>query len=184
MIDVTEIGPGDVLCTRSEKGLGSFLIRLGAALRNRPNLHNHVVIVHHRDAAGTWWGIEGRPGGVGWVDMAHYLKSDWTLGNIDQPKTSKQRTEIVNVAKSLLGTPYDWTGIALDAMEAISAQELWAGHWGKGDTPPAHVVCSSLADWIYDHIGLASPGAFKDRTISPGDWAEFIIREGWDWDEE
>lgn len=167
--------PGDILCTRNATGFAARMIRLGAALRDRPNTVNHVVIAHHVDAAGTLWGIEGRPGGVGWVDCRHYLKGAYTLDNREQPKTDAQRQAVCHAANGLLGTPYDWVGIAADGMDAIHAPDLWAQDWPK--CPPAHVVCSSLADWVYEHVGLASPQ--PDRTCTPGDWAAFIAEKGW-----
>lgn len=171
------LGVGDVLCTRNPKGWPARLIRLGAALLDRPNTVNHVIVVHHRDKAGTWWGVEGRPGGVGWVDLTHALKGRYTLDNRLQPKTAVQRAAIADAAKGLLGTPYDWAGIALDGMEAIGADALWASTL-DGEAP-AHVVCSTLADWAYDYVGLPSPGARFDRTVTPGDWAAFITEEAW-----
>jgi hypothetical protein len=172
-------GIGDVLCTRTPKGWPAFLIRLGAALKDDPSTVNHVIVVHHKDAAGTLWGIEGRPGGVGWVDVRHALRQPYTLSNSEQPKDEVQRTAIATAAEALIGTPYDWTGIGLDAMRAIHAPELWASKWGKDGVAPAHVVCSSMADWLYDHVGLASPGAQYDRTVTPGDWARWIMEKGW-----
>lgn len=169
---------GDIVCTRNPKGWPAFFIRLGAALRDRPNTINHVIIVHHRDKAGTLWGIEGRPGGVGWVDMRRALKSPYTISNADQPKGPVQRSDIARFSEALLGTPYDWGGIVKDGMEAIHADALWRSkEWG--DTPPAHVVCSSFADWVYDRTGLPSPGLRFDRSVTPGDWAQFIIERGW-----
>jgi len=72
MSDPARPMPGDLLLTRSKTGVFGRLIRVGAALRDEPNLINHVVIVDHQDRQGTWWGIEGRPGGVGWVDLQRY----------------------------------------------------------------------------------------------------------------
>ena len=54
-----KIEPGTVLVTRSG-GFAAFMIRLGAALRGRPNLGNHVAVAHHVDAKGTLWVIEGQ----------------------------------------------------------------------------------------------------------------------------
>lgn len=173
------VNTGDILTTRSNTGLAGRLIRLGAALRDEPNLTNHVVIVHHVDAAGTVWGLEGRPGGVGWVNCAKYLASKWTLTNAEQPKTDEQRAKVAELALALLGTPYDWTGIALDAMDAIGAFHLWRDtSWGQA---PGHVVCSSYADYVYEQVGLANPGlASHTRTTTPGDWAQFIIERAWE----
>lgn len=178
MIQPTDLGIGDVLCTRST-GWAVFWIRLGAALLDRPNTVNHVIVVHHWDSAGTLWGIEGRPGGVGYVDVKRHLASPYTLTNKDQPKDEGQRFVIAKAAEGLLGTPYDWRGIVEDGMRAIGAQELWRDNWGKNNVPPAHVVCSSFADWLYDHVGLLSPGRQFDRNVTPGDWAKFIVEKEW-----
>jgi hypothetical protein len=154
------------------------MIRLGAALRDEPNLDNHVAVVHHQDAAGIWWVIEGRPGGVGYADARHYLSSRWTNDNIGQPKTDDQRAQIASVALGMLGTPYDWSGIVADAMNAVGVQDKWAEDW-NGQGPPAHVVCSSLACWIYQHVGLAYPTAHQPRLTTPADWDEFVVEHGY-----
>lgn len=171
------LGVGDILCTRSNRGWAGWLIRFGAALRDQPNTVNHVIVVHHQDEAGVWWGIEGRPGGVGWVTLRKALKAPYTINNARQPKTPDQRQAIAKVSEGLLGTPYDWVGIIQDGMEAIGAQRLWRTRI-DGEVP-AQVVCSSLADWIYDQVGLDSPGRRFDRTVTPGDWATLITERRW-----
>src|SRR5262249_54357186 len=87
--------PGTVLCTRSP-GFGSWWILFGAAIRGKPNLQNHVAIVHHVDKTGTTWCIEGRPGGAGWKDATGYLASKWTISNAAQPVTGKQGGQIAH----------------------------------------------------------------------------------------
>lgn len=167
------IGTGDVLCVRGTDW-AARLIRLGAALLDEPNLDNHVAIVHHQDASGTWWVVEGRPGGVGWADAASYLKSPWTVNNGAQPKTDAQREQIAQVAEGLLGTPYDWVGIVGDAMAAIHAPDFWAQNW-QNQGPPGHFVCSSLAAWVYEYVGLARPTVHEPRLTTPADWDQFIV---------
>ena len=166
---------GDVLCTRAG-GIVPALIRLGAAFRDKPNVVNHVAVVHHLDAKGEWVCIEGRPGGVGWAPAAKYLDSPWTLTNVGQPKTAKQRAAIVEASEPLIGRDYDWGGIALDAIEAlgINVPDRWVGQWDA-----AHVVCSSLAAYVYDRVGLRRP-AGDLRTRTPGDWAAFILSHNYD----
>lgn len=181
MDSATTLLPGDVVCVRTT-GFAGLLIRLGAALLDRPNMRNHVAIVHHRDAAGVLWGVEARPGGVGWVDMDNYLASPFTISNAEQPKTDEQRTAIAQAAESMLQTPYDWTAIAADAMKAIRADRLWqAKSYGEGQVP-AQVVCSSLADYLYAKVGLANPGMVDGdavRFTTPADWDLFIETEAW-----
>ncbi len=168
MIDV-----GDVLVVRGSDW-ASRLIRVGAALRDEPNLDNHVAIVHHQDANGVWWVVEGRPGGVGWADARDYLASPYTTNNVLQAKSPDQRQQIASVAMGMLGTPYDWNGIVADAMTAIGAQDLWAQNW-HGQGPPAHVVCSSLAAWVYQHVQLDIPTYHAPRETTPADWEQFIL---------
>lgn len=171
------VAPGDILITRDNR-LWARLIRIGAALRDQPDSWNHVIVASHLDAAGVYWGVEARPGGVGWVDLKPWLVDRWTLTNVDQPKTADQRGQVVAVAKGMLGTPYDWAGIVKDGMDAINAGDLWRlRDFGTG--PPAHVVCSSLAAWVYTRAGLARPSQTRQRGITPADWASFILRRDW-----
>lgn len=169
------ITPGDVLVTRSASMAGR-VIRLGAAFLDHPNLDNHIAVVHHTDKHGTTWCLEGRPGGVGWRDARDYLNSPWTINNAGQPKTGAQRTMICSLAIDLIGTPYDWDAIADDALHAfgIPLAEAWNV---TGGSVPGHVVCSSLAGYLYAKTGLAHPAG--DRLVSPGDWEQLIITHGW-----
>lgn len=167
--------PGDVLLTRST-GRAAWLIRLGAALRNRANMVNHVAVVHHADELGTVWCLEGRPGGVGWRDAADYLKSPYTMTNMIQPKTAAQRTAVCATALAMIGTPYDWASIVEDAGAAFGLKDIWSR---KTDGKvPGEVVCSSLAAYAYDKAGLEHPPG-SDRTTTPGDWLSYLIEHKW-----
>lgn len=175
------IQPGDILVTR-DVTWWARLIRFGAAMRDEPDSWNHVIVASHVDAARTFWGIEARPGGVGWVDLAPWINNRWTISNCDQPKTPQQRSQVVKVVTGMLGTPYDWAGIVADAMVAIDARRLWRLRDFGATGAPAHVVCSSLASWVYTQAGLTGPAAVALRTVTPADWARFILRRDWDVD--
>jgi hypothetical protein len=168
--------PGDVVAVRTPPSVYGWLIRLGALLRGRPSMVDHVAIVHHIDAAGRMWGIEGRPGGVGWVDLQVY-DNRWLLSTKDQPKTDAQRQRICELAVDMLGTPYDWPAIIHDAAIAFGLDRLWRSR-DFGPHAPGHVVCSSLASWLYHSVGLACPTA-PVETCWPADWADFILRKDW-----
>jgi cell wall-associated NlpC family hydrolase len=180
----TDIQPGDVLLVRTTTGgwlarTAGWIIRLGQAIEDAPNTWNHVIVAHHIDAAGTFWGIEGRPGGVGWTDLGPWLADRWTITNRAQAKEPGQRSQVCDAALALIGRPYDWGGIVVDAMRAIAP--LWQlrqpGGWEPG-VVPGQVVCSSLADWVYQRAGLASPPT--GRWCTPADWAGFILARGWE----
>ena len=169
--------PGTILVTRS-KGFGGWWIRFGAAIRNRPNLGNHVAVVHHRDQQGTLWCIEGRPGGVGWRDAKGYLASRWTHSNAAQPLTAAQRLEICKAMEALLGTEYDWQSIAADAATDLGMHlPGWDQKWKDGEVA-GHVVCSSAA--AYGYAKAHAPHPPGDRGVQPADWTAWIITRGWE----
>ena len=153
------------------------LIRFGAALRDQPNLDNHVAVVHHKDAQGTLWCIEGRPGGVGWRDTKDYLTSSQTLTNSAQPKTQAQRDAVCATMLAMIGTAYDWSSIVADTEHAFGLNTAWLPDFKTGQVPGA-VVCSSLAAYAYSKNGLKHP-AGEDRQITPGDWDTFILTQAW-----
>lgn len=171
------IAQGDVLTVRTSSGWPERLIDVGTALRGRPSLGNHVVVCSHQDSNGTWWGVEGRPGGVGWADLRRYNNA-WTVTNTGQPKTDTQRAAVAAECVKMLGTPYDWTGIAADAAEILGLRHLWANSW-HGQGAPGHVVCSSLAAYVYSAVGLIGPHGGL-RTVTPGDWTQFCLDRAWE----
>ncbi len=163
--------PGDVLAVRTRARWG-WLIRLGAALAGKPDLQDHVAIVHHWDANGTLWVIEGRPGGVAWQDGKDYLASPWTISNVEQVKADAQREVICDGARAMVGMRYDWEAIAGDGLDDL---HLWDPVNG---TVHGEVVCSSLAVFLYDKAALPRP-AGGERKIQPADWTTWILTRGW-----
>lgn len=170
---------GDVLVVY-DPTIGGELIRLGEALEGKPAMWNHILIFSHYDANGTPWAIEARPGVVGWTaaqDLARYMSSFHTIDNIKQEKTTAQRVQVVEVARQLFGTPYDWTGIAADCLNALGP-DIWQPRAGS---VPTHLVCSSLVSYVYDKVGLEGPTYRKTfRTVEPADWAKFILNGHYD----
>jgi hypothetical protein len=179
---MTEIRPGDVLVVR-DRTFWARAIRWGGAIGDSPNVWNHVVVASHHDDAGTFWGVEGRPGGTGWVDIRARLDDRWTISSADQPKTDEQRAHIATVAAGMVGRPYDWAAIVRDAMDALSIDTLWRlPDWDGRAGAPAHVVCSSLASYVYRECGLAAPTGTHGaggRWATPYDWAAWILRRAW-----
>lgn len=175
---MSDIQPGDVIAVSTPGGVftSQWWIRFGAALRNKPNLSNHIVVAHHWDAQKTLWGIEGRPGGVGWVDCTGYLRSAGMVNNAAQLKSTAQRAGVCLTMKAMLGTPYDWDAITADAASDCGITlPGWNPDWTG--TVPGHVVCSSVAEYAYVKNGLKAPKG--DRGCQPADWDEFIVTEAW-----
>jgi cell wall-associated NlpC family hydrolase len=169
---VVTVDVGDLLLVHTTRRASRW-ISAASALAGNPSLIDHIAVVHHQDANGTWWVIEGRPGGVGWHIASAYLDSPHVLTNARQPKTPAQRAGVAELALGLLGTPYDWSVVVADAMAALGAQELWGQNW-KGQGPPGHVVCSSLAAYGYERVKLDVPSRASPRRTTPADWAQFV----------
>ncbi|HEV2175265.1 MAG TPA: hypothetical protein VGR71_16950 [Nitrospira sp.] len=170
--------PGDVIAVRTG-GFAGEMIRWGEALRGWPNLDNHIVVVDSIQND-ILVGIEGRPGGVGRVDVSRYFVAPYAayaVSNREQPKTSGQRITVVTVMRQMLKIGYDWEAIAQDALVDLGIPQLWNEKWHG--TSPAHVVCSSLAAWAHHRAGLAAPTQQDMRHIEPANWTQFILEEGW-----
>ena len=172
------LGPSDLLLVRT-KGWAGNLIRLGEAMMGLPNMSSHVAVAHHLDETGKfWWLLEGRPGGVGWADSRKYEHTRLLMNNIGQPRTGAQREAICIEAEHMIGTSYDWAGIADATLRAFHMPELWRGLTAAEGPVPAQVICSSYAAFLYERAGCQiPPHAAEDTT--PGDWCSFIMENGW-----
>jgi hypothetical protein len=171
------LAPGDVLAIATPASPFTDAIHAAAALQGETTLVDHIAAVHHIDSGGRWWGIEGRPGGVGWVDLARY-DGAIVASNAAQPKTEYQRRIICQAGEAMLGTPYDWGAVVFDAAVALHLDGLYKlPDWGP--QAPAHVVCSSMWAWAYrERAGLAEPNK-PMVTTTPADWWEFLHAQGW-----
>jgi hypothetical protein len=184
------LGVGDVIAVDGA-GWAADLIRFGAILEGESTPASHVVVATRIDRRARWWGIEGRPGGVGWVDMAKYTTGKLApLSNSNelQPRTDAERALIAKVAEGLLGTDYDWfggiTGDGLDDIHLKDLTDIIDHLWGwkdqnNIDVAPGHVVCSSAAEWIYRALHLKAPQRHITESVQPADWWIFNHTEGW-----
>lgn len=175
--DLTGLAPGDVVAVATQSLLTREAIEISEALQGQTPLDNHVVIVHH-ETGGVLWGVEGKPGGVGWVDMRSYIRDRHSVSNTAQPKTDTQRAAVAAAATAMLGTPYDWAAIADDGLAALHLPDLFTDDW-DGHGAPGHVVCSSLAAYLYQAAGLTHPAVHPERLCTPGDWTEFSLLGRW-----
>jgi len=168
--------PADLLIVRTG-GFAADMIRLGAALSNKPNISNHVAIFHHWDDNGVPWALEGRPGGVGWQDARPYIASHWTLTNCGQQVSGGSRADACARAVRMLGTRYDWKEIGGDALEDLHVR-LWDQPMPHG-LAPGEVVCSSFAAWLYEQEGWAHPDTGDEGFCTPADWDRFVMTSGY-----
>jgi len=176
--DVTQMRifphPGMVLAVHTG-GMFAEGIRIGSVLLDETAAQNHILGITHQDQKTLrWWGIEGRPGGVGWVDATPYLSSPVTVSNQRQPLDTRQQAGIVAALKLALGTPYDWEVIAEEAERDLHLKSTWSNTSAWGDTVPAHVICSSLLVWGYKRNGADYPKNTDPGHEQPADWVQFI----------
>jgi hypothetical protein len=167
--------PGDVLTVKTS-GLAGKLIRLGEALGDKPNTANHIAVFHHY-SGDVPWGLEGRPGGVGWADLRGYLANPFTFNNCGQPgRDDAHRATVADLASRMIGSAYDWQAIADDTLRAFRMPDLFASTFHG--VVPGHVVCSSYAAFLYERAGWEHPQV-PDRDCEPADWTAFIIERGY-----
>jgi hypothetical protein len=172
----TILQPGDVLAVRGHS-LPDELIRVGEEMSGGVGLDNHVVVMHHWDGD-VPWGLEGRPGGVGWADLRAYLASPYTVNNCGQPgRSPASRVTAAKQAQALLGDRYDWAAIGGDTLAALHVR-LWNLKFPHG-LAPGEVVCSSYAAWIYAYAGWAHPDPGNERDCEPSDWTAWSMGHHW-----
>jgi hypothetical protein len=176
MVDVAKLLPGTVLVIGGGASVTDQVIEIGAVFDGEPAAQ-HVAVVHHIGPHGALWGIEGRPGGVGWVDCAKYVRHPLTVANTRQPLTEDSRLKISVLMEKMLGTPYDWAAIAEDGGDMFrrkfGLEDIW--HEQVNGVLPGHIVCSSLAAYGYDRCGQPAPLPNDYRHVTPADWLKFII---------
>ena len=163
--------PADILAIRTS-GLAADLIQLGEGLSGKPNLSNHIAVMHHW-SGDVPWGLEGRPGGVGWRDLRAYIGHPLLLNNCGQPDRSDEARGLVCArAEKMLGTAYDWAAITDDVLRTFGMADLWAQD--VDGQAPGHVVCSSYAAFLYGLEKWAAP-VVPWQDDEPADWDAFIL---------
>jgi hypothetical protein len=179
-LDINALKPGDVVIVEMGIWIIRVLIWIQAFLTGRVKYSQggHVIVVTHTDTEGRLWGIEGRPGGVGWAQLDK-RNGKWGVANTAQPKDAAQRSKIVETMKTLLGTKYDYDAYLQIALETIGITVNWTDF--RGNEVPTHIICSAVADYVYENVGLANPGGLKiTRFTTPAEWAEFIDKKEWE----
>lgn len=181
--------PGDVLAVWTSNAWFNDLIRFGYALRGKTSVANHVALITHQDVHGRWIGIQGQPGGVGLVDVTHWLSDSRTRSNHAQPKpnTKGELTAYLAACAKAIGIRYDWVGIGEDALADLDVPDLsaevnrlWEHQVADGHLP-GEVVCSSLAAAVYclPQVDWAHPDLGTERLCQPGDWWNWSDQHAW-----
>lgn len=179
-LDTSILKPGDVVVVEMGIWIIRALIWIQALLTGnfKYRQNGHVIVVTHRDDEGRLWGIEGRPGGIGWAELDKRA-GNYGLSNVDQPKDAAQRSKIVETMKTLLGTRYDYDAYLVIALQTIGINPSWTDF--QGNDVPVHFICSAIADYVYEDVGLANPGGLTiTRFTTPAEWAKFVLEKGWE----
>jgi hypothetical protein len=172
--------PGDVVIVEMGIWIIRALIWIQALLTGKAKYRQsgHVIVVTHRDEQSRLWGIEGRPGGIGWANLDK-RNGKWGLANVDQPKDAAQRSKIVETMKDLLGTKYDYGAYVQIALNTVGINTNWTDF--RGNDVPSHFICSAIADYVYEDVGLANPGGMTiTRLTTPAEWAQFMDKREWE----
>lgn len=179
-LDVSTLKPGDVVIVEMGIWIVRVMIWIQAFFtgRARYSKAGHIIVVSHTDNEGRVWGLEGRPGGIGWtnLDKRH---GKWAVTNVDQPKTAEVRAKLVESMEALLGAKYDYPAYLKLALDMVGITTRWTVEYTEDELPVSY-ICSAVADHIYEVNGLPNPGGNQvTRFTTPAEWAYFIATKGW-----
>jgi hypothetical protein len=179
-LDTSTLKPGDVVIVEMGIWIIRVLIWLQAVFTGNAKYsqNGHVIVVSHRDSEGRLWGIEGRPGGIGWVEMDK-RNGKYGISNSEQPKSDEDRIFVVKLMNELIGHHYDYGAYIEIALQTLGISPLWTD-W-KNDDVPVHYICSAVADYAYEKRNLPNPDGFDvTRYTTPAQWARFIDEKQWE----
>ena len=152
---------GDIVLTR-ENGVFGYMIRWGTRTGQRGINHACVVVIDQENTNDSVRTVEAMFSGV--VETVRPKLTGYVVRLSDDPAVAAQ---IVDVARSYLGTPYDWVGIARFA--AVCMRLRW---WGK---PIAALLDLALPDhddgtrvFCSDHVSQVVTTVFGDLGMGPG----------------
>jgi hypothetical protein len=179
-LHIDAVQPGDIIIIKQGGRLARAAIWLQNTLKHNTakySLYGHVIVATGKDPEGRLWGIEARPGGIGYRRLEP-LNSTYGMVNTGQPVTAEARTALVAAIIALLGKPYDYEAYLLFVLKAVGIDPTWTYEFDGKDVPP-HFICSAVAAYIYRDAGLGYPKVDGVRLCTPADWAEFIDTKGW-----
>lgn len=179
-LDTSKLQPGDVVIVEMGIWIVRVMIWVQALFTGKAKYSKagHIIVVSHVDSDGRLWGIEGRPGGIGWADLSK-RNGKWGVSNVDQPKTAEMRVRLVDSMTALLGSKYDYPAYLKLAMDMVGITPRWTVEYTEEDVPVSY-ICSAVADQIYEANGLPNPGGNNNtRFTTPADWAQFVDTKGW-----
>lgn len=180
-LDTSVLQPGDVVIVEMGIWIVRVMIWIQALFTGKAKYSKagHVIVVSHRDNEGRLWGIEGRPGGIGWADLDK-RNGKWGLSNVDQPKTAEVRVKLVDSMVALLGAPYDYPAYLKLALDLAGITTRWTREYSDDELSVSY-ICSAVADQIYEANGMPNPGGNSNtRFVTPADWAYFIDNREWE----
>lgn len=178
-LDTSTLKPGDIVVVKISIWGLKWLVGLQTLLSGNWKYRKagHVIVVHHRDSEGRLWGVESQALGIGWVNMEKH-NGNWGVSNSEQPRTEEVNDKVIKMAEQLLGKPYDYLAYLDFAMNALGINQSWKDF--QGNDVPVALICSAVADYIYESEGLPNPGGLEiTRYTTPALWAKFIDKKEW-----
>lgn len=153
--------PGDFFIVHMD-GFPGKMIRLGQWL----NGDGFADFEHAGIYLGDGLVLEAEPGGARIANLSEYdgRAIRWSSGLIEL--TDQQRADIVRIARSLEGTPYDWPDYFALAAHRFHLPIPGLRAYIRSDKS---LICSALVDRVYN---LAGVQLFADRRwfgyVTPG----------------
>jgi hypothetical protein len=159
--------PGSFGLTRIG-GIAGLFVWLGQRLSGDGSKWTHVFFVLDNDQV-----IEGQPGGARLEPLGKYanqVNCDPLAG--PEPEL---RERLVQTARALEGTPYNWLNYPALGLLALGIKWEWLRRFVR--RPESGMICSQLVDYIYmvNGVHLFNDGR-EPMDVTPGDLARLFGR--------
>jgi len=163
-----QIKAGDIGLVRIG-GLLGFFVMLGQALSGDASRYTHCYVVLDDGTV-----MAGQPGGARRDNLSIYENK---AAYLQMDLTDEQRSNIVEIAKSLEGTPYGWLNYLAIGLARFNIKPQWLIKYISSNK---RLICSQLCDLVYEKAGIQ---LFNDGRpeglVTPGDLEYWIIDHDW-----
>jgi len=130
----------------------------------------HSGVNHAAVYIGLEYIVEAQPGGAKLTRVSAYPNAIWSVIDL----TSRQRHDIANAALSLVGTPYSFLDIAVQAI--VRVLKWHAPKWAlRRLSTSKRLQCAQLVDVAYERAGVRLfPDGRPEGLVAPSDLLNLI----------
>lgn len=171
-MDISNLTPGMIGFAKI-RGFVGFLIRLGQWFLKDDSRWTHVFIYLGEGPYGKYTIFAAQPGGARYDDLREISEVAWL--SMLRP-TPEQFDVIKRECDRLKGVSYSFLDYLSLGLLRFGIKWEWVRNRVRDS---GHMICSQLADFVYNMAGIH---LFQDREhmdVSPGDLANLAVERIW-----